>query len=178
MVLECQDVCDLRQCVWLHGCLDVVKSMCKRSIEEVATIGCRGTLDKLPSCCKQHMQDFMDFCTWLVFAGCQSHSHNKERVWSCPWWPASWWHPFIVATWCTLGTTRSRRSSVLPLGVEHRYKPPYELWNSVNSIRSVCLLHWRHVLPKASSNLSASVPLVSPKLCSTSGPLSGLWASQ
>ena len=31
----------------------LVKSTCKRSREAVATIGCTGALDKLPSCCKQ-----------------------------------------------------------------------------------------------------------------------------
>ena len=38
----------------------LVNSTCKRSIGRVATIGYRGALDKLPSCCKQCVQDLMD----------------------------------------------------------------------------------------------------------------------
>ena len=38
----------------------LVKSACKRSIRVLATVGCRGALDKLPSCCKQYAQDLMD----------------------------------------------------------------------------------------------------------------------
>ena len=34
----------------------LVKSTCKRSRGVVAIIGCKGALDKLPSCCKQHAQ--------------------------------------------------------------------------------------------------------------------------
>ena len=40
----------------------LVKSTCKRSRGVVAMIGCRGALDKLPSCCKQCMQVLMDCC--------------------------------------------------------------------------------------------------------------------
>ena len=158
--------------------LILVKSTCKRPIGVVDTIRCGGTLDKLPSCCKQCVQDFMDFCTWLVIPGHQKLSHNKDRVWSQPWWPASQWHPFRVATWCVLGTTKSRRSSVLPLGIEHRYKAPCELQNSVDSLGSVYLLHWRHVLPETSLDMSASVPSANPTLHSTSGLLTGLQPSQ
>ena len=64
----------------------------------------------------------MDCCTWLLIPGHQMHSYNKHRVQSCPWWPASQWHPFRAATQCALGTTKSRRSSVSPLCVKHRYK--------------------------------------------------------
>ena len=103
----------------------LVKSVCKRSTGVVDTVGCRGTLGKLSSCCKQCMKDCMDFCTWFIIPGHQKHSCNKDRVWSCPWWPASQWHPFRVTTQCALGTTKSRRSSVLPLGIEHRYKAPW-----------------------------------------------------
>ena len=102
----------------------LVRSTCKRSIGAVATMGWRGTLGMLPACCKQCMQDFMDCCTWLVIPGHQKHSCSNDRVWSHPWWPASQWHPFRVAIWCALETMKSRRSSVSPLGIEHRYKVP------------------------------------------------------
>ena len=102
----------------------LVKSTCKRSIGVVDTIGCRGTIDNLPSCCKQHMQDFRDFYTWSVIPSHQKHSHNRDRVWSCPSWPGSQWHPFRAAAWCALGTMKSRRSSVSPLGIQCRYKAP------------------------------------------------------
>ena len=46
-VLEHQDICNLGLSIWLHGCLILVKSMCKISIGVVDTIRCRGTLDKL-----------------------------------------------------------------------------------------------------------------------------------
>ena len=62
MVLEHQDISDLRQSIQLQGCLYASKSTCKRSIGAMATIGCRGTLDKSPSCCKHHMQDLIDCC--------------------------------------------------------------------------------------------------------------------
>ena len=58
----------------------LVKSTCTRSIRVVATIGCRGALDKLPSCCKQCAQDVMDCCIWLAMPGHQKCSHNKGRV--------------------------------------------------------------------------------------------------
>ena len=57
--------------------------------------------------------------------GHQKCSHNKDKVWSCPWWSTSQWHPFKVVTQWALGTTKIRRSLVSPLGVEHRYKTPW-----------------------------------------------------
>ena len=99
----------------------LVKSMCKRSNGAVATIRCRGTLGKSPSCCRQHTQ----FCIWLIIPGHQKHSHSNDKVWSWPWWSASLWHPFKVATWWALGTTNSSKSSVFPLGIECRYKAPW-----------------------------------------------------
>ena len=103
----------------------LVKSMCWRSIRVVDTVGCKGTFDKLPPCCKQCIQDLGDFCTWSVIPGHQKHSHNKDSMQSCPQCPASWWHPFGVAMPCALATVKSRRSSALPLGVKHRYKAPW-----------------------------------------------------
>ena len=103
----------------------LIKSTCKRSIGVVDTIGCRGALDNLPSCCRQHVQDYRDFCTQSVIPSHQRCSCQRDKVWSCPWWPASWWHPFRVATQCALGTAKSRRSSVLPLGIECRYNTPW-----------------------------------------------------
>ena len=105
--------------------LMLVKPMCKRSIGEVDTIGCRDALDKLPSCCKQCVQDFMDFCTWFVIPGHQKHSYNKHREWSYPWWPTSRLHLFKAVAWWALGTIKSRRSSVLPSGIECRYMAPW-----------------------------------------------------
>ena len=103
----------------------LVKSMCKTSFGAVDTIGCRDTLDKLTSYCKQCVLDLMDFCTWLVIPGHQKYSCSKDSVQSCPWWPTSQWHPFRAVTQCALGTTKSRKSSVSPLGIEHRYKAPW-----------------------------------------------------
>ena len=64
----------------------------------------------------------MDCHIWLVSPSHQKCSYNRDRVWSRPWCPASLCHPFRVATWCTFGTTKSRRSSFLPLGIECRYR--------------------------------------------------------
>ena len=100
----------------------LVKSTCKRSSGAVATIGCRGALGKLSSCCKQCMQDLMDCCIWLIIPSHQKCSHSKDKVWSWPWWPASLWHPFRVVTQWALGTTNIGRSLVSPLGIECRYK--------------------------------------------------------
>ena len=103
----------------------LVKSTCKRSKGAVVTIGCRGALDKLPSCCKQCVQHLIECHIWLVMPGHQKCSHNRDRVWSHPWSPTSQWHPFKVETQWGLGTTKSRRSSVSPLGIECRYKAPW-----------------------------------------------------
>ena len=159
----------------------LVKSMCKRSIGVVDTIGCRDASGKLLSCCRQCVQDSMDWCTWLVIPGHQKHSHNKDRVWSHHWWPASQWHPFRVATWCALGTRKSRRSSVLPLGIKHRYQPPW--W--ITKFCQCC----RISLPSSLEVCSARSIFKSVCFCAfsqsntalntaTLGPLSGLWPSQ
>ena len=103
----------------------LVKSTCKRSIRVVATLGCRGTLDKLPSCCKQCVQELMDCCIWLVIPGHQKCSYNMDKIWLQLWWPASLWHLFKMETQWALGTMNSRRSSVSPLSIEHKYKAPW-----------------------------------------------------
>ena len=100
----------------------LVKSTCKRSRGAVAMIGCRGALDKAPSCCKQCVQVLMDCHTWLVIPGYQKCSYNRDRVQSWPWCPVSLWHLFRVVTQCAFGTMKSSRSSFSPLGVEHRYR--------------------------------------------------------
>ena len=125
MVLEHQGVGDSRQFVNSMVVPMLVKSMCKRSSGVVATIGCRGTLGKLPLCCKQCEQDLMDCCIWLIIPGHQRHSHSNDKVQFWPWWPASLWHLFSVATQWAVGTTNSSRSSVSPLGIEYRYKAPW-----------------------------------------------------
>ena len=99
-----------------------VKSICRRSNGAVATMGCRGTLDKLPLCCRQGMQFLMDYCIWLIIPGHQKHSLSSANVQSWPWWPASLWHPFKVVTQWAFGATNSSKSLVLPLDIEHRYK--------------------------------------------------------
>ena len=151
IVLEHQDICNLRWSIQLLGHLYASKVYIKRPNWVVATIGHRGTLDKSPSCCKQCAQDLRDCCIWLVMPGHQKCSHNKDRVWSHPWWPTSQWYPFKVVTWCALGTTKSRRSSVSTLGMDHRYKLLDEPWSSAGYPRLVCLLHWRHILPEVPS---------------------------
>ena len=52
MVLEHQDIGDFRQSIQLQGHLYASKVYMQEAIRAVATIGCRGTLDKSPSCCK------------------------------------------------------------------------------------------------------------------------------
>ena len=101
------------------------KSKCRRSMGAVDTIGCKGTLNKLPSCYKQSVQDLRDFCTWSLVPGHQKCSLNKDNMRSCPWWPTSWWHLFRAATWCALGVMKSKTSSVSPLGIDYRYKAPW-----------------------------------------------------
>ena len=100
----------------------LVKSTCERSRGSVSMIGCRGSLDKLPSCCKQRTQVLMDCHIWLVIPVHQKCSYNRDRVQSQPWCPASLWHPFRVATWCAFGTTKNSKSLLPPLGIEHRYR--------------------------------------------------------
>ena len=103
----------------------LIKSTCKRSNGVVATIGCRGTLGKLPSCWKQCTQDLMDCCIWLIIPGHQKCSHSNDKVRSHPWLSASLWNLFRVATQWAFGTTNSSRSLVSPLGIEWRYKTPW-----------------------------------------------------
>ena len=62
----------------------LVKSTCKRSIGAVDTIGCRGTVDNLPSCCKQCEQVFRDFCTGSIIPSHQKCSCSNDRVQLCP----------------------------------------------------------------------------------------------
>ena len=100
----------------------LVKSTCRRSRGVVAMIGCKGTMAKLPSCCKQCVQVLMDCCIWLLIPGHQKHSSSKDGAQSQPWCPASQWHPFRAVTQCTLGTTKSSKSSFSPLGIEYGYR--------------------------------------------------------
>ena len=153
----------------------LIKSTCKRSRGAVAMIGCRGALDKLPSCSKQHAQVLMDCCIWLVIPSHQKHSCNRDRVQSWPWCSASLWHLFRAVTQCTFGTMKSRRSSFSPLGIEHRYRGfSDELWSSVYFARSVGPPYCRHALLKVSSDQSSFGLPTSLKLCSA---LDLLWAS-
>ena len=101
----------------------LVKSTCKRSRGVVAMIRCRGALDKLLLCCKQHMQILMECCMWLAIPGHQKHSCNREQsmfmvLMSC----ISMASIQGSATQCAFGTKKSRRSSFSPLGIEHRYR--------------------------------------------------------
>ena len=107
----------------MHGEIDVQEVHMKQWPQS----GCRGTLDKLPSCCKQHV-----IRIWWIAAsgwtipGHQKHSHNKDKVqmvalMTCiPMAPVQG-----SATQWALGTMNSRRSSVLSLGIECRYKAPW-----------------------------------------------------
>ena len=81
--------------------------------------------------------------------------------------------PIQAATWWALGTTKSRKSSVSPLGVECRDKAPWWIMKFCWFVRSAGLLHWNCVLPEVPSNLS-SAPSASPTLCPTLGLFSGL----
>ena len=125
MILEHQEVCNLRWSISCMVILMLVRSTCKRSIGAVDMIGCKGTLGRLPSCCKQCMQDFMGCCTWLVIPGHQKCCALDDQYFSGT-------HS-RVTTQCALGTTKSRRSSVSPLGVEHRYQGPlmnHKIWSN------------------------------------------------
>ena len=154
----------------------LVKSKCKWSNRAVAIMGCRGTLGKWPSCCKQCTQDLMDCCIWLIIPSYQKCSHSNDKVWSWPWWPASLWHPFRAVTEWALGTTNNIRSSVSPLGIECRYKAPW--W-----IAKLCQFHkisWPSSLEVCSTrsafkSICLPGPSASLELHSTVGP--PLWAS-
>ena len=67
----------------------------------------------------------MDFHIWLTIPGHQKHSLSSDRVWLQPWCLASLWHPFKMVMQWAFRTTNSRKFSVLPLGVEGRYKAPW-----------------------------------------------------
>ena len=84
----------------------LVKSTCKRSRGAVDTIGHKGALGMPPSYWRQHLQALITCFICLAIPGHQKHSCNKDNVWSWPWCPASWWHPFKAAVWCVLGTTK------------------------------------------------------------------------
>ena len=125
----------------------LVKSTCKRSKGVVATIGCRGTLGKLPSCCRQCTQDLMDCCIWLIIPGHQKHSHNNDKVQSWPRWPASLWKEFKVVIQWASGTTNSTNSLVLPLGIKCRYKAPW--W--ITKFCQFCKIIWPSLLEACSA---------------------------
>ena len=101
----------------------LVKSTCKRSYGAVATIRCRDTLDMLSSCCQQCTQDLIDL--HLIGHAWPPEMLPQQRQGSHIPDDQSWWHPFKVVTQWALGTMKSRRSSVSPLGIEHRYKAPW-----------------------------------------------------
>ena len=158
----------------------LIKSTCKRSIGAVDTIRCWGTLDNLPSCCKQCVQDFGDFCIWLA------HSWSTRRI------PATGTGFDHTLDALHLSDTNSRWQHMMCLG-DHKeqeiisfalgcmsvgIRPPDESQNSVSNVGSGYHLNWRWVLPEVPLNLSSSVPLTNPTLCSTSSLLSGLWPSQ
>ena len=142
----------------------LVRSTCKRSIGAEATIRYKGTLGTSPLYCKQCAQDLIDCCICLAIPDHQKCSCRRDGIWSYPWWPTSQWHPFRVATQWSLGTTRSKRSSVSPLGINCRYKAP--LWTvkfcqfckiSQPSLLEVCstrsVFEFVFFLPSASSTL-------------------------
>ena len=92
----------------------LVKSTCRRSRGVVATIGHKGALGVPPSYWRKYLQALIMCLICLAIPGYQKHSCNKDSVWSWPWCPTSWWHPFKVAVQCTIGTTKSNRSSFSP----------------------------------------------------------------
>ena len=147
----------------------LVKSTRKRSIGVVDMIGCRGTLDNLPSCSKQYMQDF------LYLASHQNYSCNSVQP--HPWWPVSQWHPFKAATQSALGIMKSRRSSVSSLGIKCRYKAPW--W--ITKFCQLCKIRLPSSLQACSARSTIKsvffVPPASPTLCSTLSLLSGFWPS-
>ena len=69
-----------------------------------------------PSYWRQHLQALITCLICLAIPGHQKCSCSRERVWLQPWCPASQWHPFRAAVRCTLGTTKSNRSSFSPFG--------------------------------------------------------------
>ena len=79
--------------------------------------------------------------------GHQKCSCNKDRVQSYPWWSTSLWYPFKAATQWALGTMKSRRSSVSPLGIEYRYKAPW--W--IVKFCWLCKISWPSLLEACSA---------------------------
>ena len=115
----------------------------------------------------------------LAIPSHQKCSHNKDKVWSWPWWPASLWHPFKAATQWALGTTKSRRCSIPPLGIECRYRAPWwivkfcqfhkisrpsllEAWSARSALKSVffCAFSQSKTVLNIGSSLWASVQSV------------------
>ena len=125
----------------------LVKFSCKRSKGAVATIGCRGAVDKLPSHCRQCMQDLMDCYILLILPGHQKHSHNNDKLQLQPWWCTSLWNPFKVVTQWALGTTNSSKSSVFPLGIECRYNA--SCW--LTKFCQFCKIIWLSLLEACST---------------------------
>ena len=58
----------------------LVKSTCRRSRGAVATMGCRGALGRLSSCCRHHVQFLIGCHIWLAIPGHQKHSCSKDKV--------------------------------------------------------------------------------------------------
>ena len=97
----------------------LVKS-CRRSRGAVAMMGCKGALDRLPSCCGQHVQVLMACHIWLVIPGHQKCSCSKDRVGHSPGVlhlddNNSEWHPDVP-----LVLQRALNPHSPPLGVMHR----------------------------------------------------------
>ena len=73
------------------------------SILVKSVIGHIGALAWVLSCWMHHLQLPIAFCIWVAIPGHQNQSCNKHSVHCWPWCPASWWHPFMAATWWAWG---------------------------------------------------------------------------
>ena len=87
-----------------------VKSTCSNSKGAVAMMGCIDALAQVPSCWMHHSQQLMAFCICMAIPGHQNQSCSRYRVCCWPWCPASWWHPFMAATWWAMETTKLQNS--------------------------------------------------------------------
>ena len=95
----------------------LLKSMCSSSKGVVAMMGCIGALAQVPSCWMHHSQLPIAFCICVTMLGHQDQLCSRCNVCCWPWYPASWWHPFIAATQWAVGPMNCKISSNFPAGV-------------------------------------------------------------
>ena len=170
MVLVHQDVHNLRQSIWLHGHLNTSKVLCARDPLEWWTQSGVGALwTNCPHAANNVCRVLWTSAPGWLFLATRSipatktgYSHALDGTHS-KWQHSVPWGPWRVG---------DLQFYLWALSIGTRV--PDELWSFVNSVGSVCLLHWRCVLSEVSLDLSASVSSAGQTLHSTLDPLS--WA--